>query len=108
MALPFFFLSYASRIIPVIATIGTALFRFMSKNPKIIGGTVSVQAVSSAIQSHEGTEKEKIEIVNEIGKEDPQLRAELFKNVFYPGANIVSNILPYLVVLIIIYIIIKK
>jgi len=108
MALPFFFLSYASRIIPVIATIGTALFRFMTKNPKIIGGTVSVQAVSSAIQSHEGTEKEKIEIVNEIGKEDPQLRAELFKNVFYPGANIVSNILPYLVVLIIIYIIIKK
>ena len=108
MALPFFFLSYASRIIPVIATIGTALFRFMSKNPKIIGGTVSVQAVSSAIQSHEGTEKEKIEIVNEIGKEDPQLRAELFKNVFYPGANIVSNILPYLVVLLIMYILIKK
>ena len=108
MALPFFFLSYASRIIPVIATIGTALFRFMSKNPKIIGGTVSVQAVSSAIQSHEGTEKEKIEIVNEIGKEDPQLRAELFKNVFYPGANIVSNILPYLFIFLIAYYFLKR
>ena len=108
MALPFFFLSYASRIIPIIATVGTALFRFISKNPKIIGGTVSVQAVSSAIQSHEATEKEKIEIVNEIGKENPQLRYELYRNIFYPNTNIVLNILPYLLILIIIYIFLKK
>ena len=71
MALPFFFLSYASRIIPIIATVGTALFRFISKNPKIIGSTVSVQAISSAIQSHEATQKEKIDIVNDIGEENP-------------------------------------
>ena len=108
MALPFFFISYTSRIIPIIATIGTALFRFVAKNPKIIGSTVSVQAVSSAIQSHEASEKEKIEIVNEIGKENPQLRYDLYRNIFYPETNIVSNILPYLLVLIIIYIILKK
>ena len=108
MALPVFFILNAGRIIPIAVGIGTALARFIMKNPKIIGSTLSLQAISSAILSHEATEKEKIEIVNEIGKEDPQLRAELFKNVFYPGANIVSNILPYLVVLIIIYIIIKK
>ena len=108
MALPFFFLSYASRIIPIVATIGTALFRFISKNPKIIGSTVSVQAISSVIQSHEATEKEKIDIVNDIGKENPQLRYDLYRNIFYPDTNIVSNILPYLLILIIIYIIIRK
>ena len=108
MALPFFFLSYASRIIPIVATIGTALFKFIVKNPKIIGTTVSVQAVSSAIQSHEATEKEKIEIVNDIGKENPQLRYDIAKNIFYPDTNIVSNILPYLLILLIIYIILRK
>ena len=108
MALPFFFLSYASRIISIVATIGTALFRFISKNPKIIGSTVSVQAISSVIQSHEATEKEKIDIVNDIGKENPQLRYDLYRNIFYPDTNIVSNILPYLLILIIIYIILRK
>ena len=108
MALPFFFISYASRIIPIIATIGTALFRFLSKNPKIIGSTVSVQAVSSAIQSHESTEKEKIDIVNDIGKENPQLRYDLYRHIFYPRTNIISDIAPYLVAFLIIYIIIRK
>ena len=108
MVLPLFFITNMGRIIPIVATIGTALFRFIAKNPKILGGTLSLQALSSAIQSHEVTEKEKIEIVNEIGKENPQLRADLFKNVFYPDTNIVSNILPYLVILLIIYILLKK
>ena len=78
------------------------------KNPKIIGSTLSIQAISSAIQSHDATEKEKIEIVNEIGKENPQLRYELAKNIFFPDTNIVLNILPYLVILLIIYILLKK
>jgi len=46
--------------------------------------------------------------VNEIGKENPQLRADLFKNVFFPDTNIISNILPYLVLLIIIYYFLKR
>ena len=108
MALPFFFLSYATRIIPIVATVGTALFRFIVKNPKIIGTAVSVQAVSSAIQSHNATEKEKIDIVNEIGKGNPQLREDLLKNIFRPNTDIMSNILPYLVILLIIYILLKK
>jgi len=108
MVLPVFFIANMGRVIPIVATIGSALFRFVVKNPKIIGGTVSVQAVSTAIQSHEASEKEKIEIVNEIGKENPQLRYDLYRNIFYPETNIVSNILPYLLVLIIIYIILKK
>jgi len=108
MVLPVFFIANLSRIIPIAVGIGTALFRFVAKNPKIIGSTLSVQAISAAIQSHEATEKEKIEIVNEIGRENPQLRYDIFKNVFFPNSNIISNIVPYLVILLIIYIITKK
>ena len=108
MVLPVFFIANMGRIIPIAIGIGTALARFVAKNPKIIGTTLSLQAISDAIQSHEATEKEKIQIIDEIGKENPQLRYGLLKNVFYPDTNIVLNILPYLVILLIIYILLKK
>jgi len=108
MALPLLLIFHAGRVIPIVVGIGTALARFVAKNPKIIGTTLSVEAISSAIQSYTNTEKEKIDVVNEIGKQNPQLRADLFKNVFYPDTNIVSNIIPYLVLLIIIYYFLKR
>jgi len=108
MALPLLFIFHAGRIIPIAVTIGTALFRFIIKNPKVIGGTLSIQAISSAIQSHEATEKEKIDIVNEIGKGNPQLREDLLKNIFRPNTDIIPNIIPYLVILLIIYLVIRK
>ena len=108
MALPLLLIFHAGRIIPVAIGIGTALARFVAKNPKIIGTTVSIEAISSAIQSLQATEKEKIAIVDEIGKENPQLRYDLFKNIFFPDTNIVSNIIPYLVLLVIIYYFLKK
>ena len=108
MVLPLFFLFHASRIIPIVAGIGTALFRFVVKNPKIIGATVSLQAISNAIQSLGATEKEKIDIVNDIGKENPQLKYDLYRNIFYPRTNLISDIAPYLVAFLIIYIIIRK
>ena len=108
MALPFFLILHLGRIIPIAVGIGTALARFIAKNPKIIGSTLSLQAISSAIQSHEATEKEKIEIVNEIGKENPQLKYDLFKNIFYSSVNIVPNILPYLFIFLIAYYLLKK
>jgi len=108
MALPLLLIFHAGRIIPIAVGIGTALARFIAKNPKIIGSTISIEAISSVIQSYVATEKEKIDVVNEIGKENPQLRADLFKNVFSPDTNIVSNIVPYLVILIIIYYILRK
>jgi len=108
MVLPVFFIMNAGRIIPIVVGIGTALARFIAKNPKIIGGTLSIEAISSAIQSYNTTEKEKIDIVDEIGKENPQLRADLFRNIFSSGNNIISNIAPYLVILIIIYYIFRK
>ena len=108
MAFPIFFISFVGRIVPIVVRVGSALSRFVAKNPKILGGTISLQAISSAIQSHESTEKEKIDIVNDIGKENPQLRRDLIKNIFLPDTNIISNIVPYLVILLIIYIIAKK
>jgi len=108
MVLPVFFIANLGRIIPIVATIGTALFGFVAKNPKIIGATVSLQAISDAIQSFGATEKEKIDIVKDIGKENPQLRYDLYRNIFYPHTSIVSDIAPYVVVFLIIYIIFRK
>ena len=108
MVLPLFFVANMGRIIPIVAGIGSALFSFVVKNPKIIGATVSLQAISSAIQSFQATEKEKIDIVNDIGKENPQLRYDLYRNIFYPRANLISGVAPYLVVFLIIYIILRK
>jgi len=108
MALPVFFIVNAGRIFQIAIGIGTALAGFVAKNPKIIGSTLSIEAISSAIQSYTTSEKEKIDLMNEIGKENPQLRADLFKNIFPPNTNIVSNIIPYLVLLIIIYYLLKR
>jgi len=108
MALPLLLIFNAGRIIQVVVRAGTALARFAAKNPKIVGSTISLQAISSAIQSYNTTEKEKIDIVNEIGKENPQLRADLFKNVFSTDKNVLSNIFLYLVVAIIIYYFLKR
>ena len=108
MVLPVFFLFNAGRIIPIAVTIGTALFGFIAKNPKIIGSTISIQAISNAIQSFGATEKEKIDIVNDIGKENPQLRYDLYRNIFYPHTNIISDIAPYLVIILIVYVILRK
>ena len=108
MALPVFFILNAGRIVSIVIGAGTALARFVAKNPKIIGTTLSIEAISSAIQSYTTSEKEKIEIVKEIGKQNPQLRADLFKNIFRPNTDIMSNIIPYLFILLIIYIILKK
>jgi len=108
MVLPVFFILNAGRIISIAIGAGTALARFVAKNPKIIGSTISIEAISAAIQSYVATEKEKIDVVNEIGKENPQLRADILKNIFSPSTNIVSNIIPYLVLAIIIYYFLKR
>ena len=108
MVLPLFFIANAGRIIQIAVGAGTALARFVAENPKIIGTTLSIEAISAAIQSYVTSEKEKIAIVDEIGKENPQLRADIFKNMFFSNTNIMSNIFPYLVLLIIIYYFLKR
>ena len=59
MVLPVFFILNAGRIIQIAVGAGTALAGFVAKNPKIIGTTLSLEAISSAIQSYTKTEKEK-------------------------------------------------
>jgi len=108
MALPLLLILYLGRIVPIAVGVGTALARFVAKNPRIIGTTLSLEAISSAIQSYTTTEKEKIAIVDEIGKENPQLRVDILKNIFSPDTNIISNIVPYLILLIIVYYILRK
>ena len=108
MALPLILILHLGRIIPIAVAAGTALARFVAKNPRIIGSTLSIEAISAAIQSYNTTEKEKIDIVDEIGKENPQLKYDLLKNMFFSNTNILSNILPYLVALLIIYYIFRK
>ena len=108
MALPLLLIFHAGRIIPIAVGVGTALARFIAKNPKIVGTSLSIQAISSAILSHEATEKEKIQIVDEISKENPQLGYDILKNMFFSDNNIISKIVPYLVLLLIIYYLLKK
>ena len=108
MVLPVFFILNGGRIIQIPIGAGTALARFIAENPKIIGTTLSLEAISSAILSHEATEKEKIAIVDDIGKENPQLKYDILKNMFFSDTNILSNIAPYLIILIIVYYILKK
>ena len=108
MALPLLLIFHAGRIIPIAVAAGTALARFVAENPKIIGSTLSIEAISSAVQSYVTSEKEKIAIVDEIGKENPQLKYDILKNMFFSNTNIVSNIIPYLVVAIIIYYFLKR
>ena len=108
MVLPLFFIANAGRIIQIAVGAGTALARFVAENPKIIGTTLSIEAISAAIQSYVTSEKEKIAIVDEIGKENPQLRYDILKNIFSPDTNIILNIVPYLILLIIIYYILRK
>ena len=108
MALPLLLIFNAGRIISIVVGAGTALARFVAKNPRVIGSTLSIEAISSAIQSYVTTEKEKIAIVDEIGKENPQLKYDILKNMFFSDTNIVSNILPYLVLLLIIYYFLRK
>jgi len=108
MALPLLLIFQAGRIFPIAVAVGSALARFVAKNPKIIGTAISIEAISSAIQSYVTTEQEKIDVVNEIGKQNPQLRDDIFKNMFSSNTNILSNIVLYLVILVIIYYILRK
>ena len=108
MALPLLLILHLGRIVPIVVGVGTALARFVAKNPRIIGTSLSLEAISAAIQSYTITEKEKIDLVNEIGKENPQLRYDLFKNIFSSSNNIISNIIPYLLVALIIYYFLRK
>ena len=66
MVLPVFFIANLGRIIPIFATIGTALFRFVVKNPKILGTTISIEAMADARQKKKEDDVDIQKIIAEI------------------------------------------
>jgi len=112
MAFPIIYLlSAAGRILPLVIEKGTALASLVLRNPKILGTTVSITAISNALSQREITEREKIKILEEIKTINPQAHNEIIaalgggKGLF--GIDI-NKILPIIIILIIIYLYMSK
>ena len=103
-----YLLSAAGRILPIVIEKGTALASFVIRNPKILGTTISITAISNALSQREITEREKIKILEEIKTINPQAHNEIIaalgggKGLFDININI-NKILPIIIILIIIY-----
>ena len=66
MVLPIFFIANAGRIIQIAVGAGTALARFVAKNPKIIGTTLSIEAMTDARQKKKEDDLDIQKIIAEI------------------------------------------
>ena len=111
MAFPvIYLLSAAGRILPLVIEKGTALALFVAKNPKILGTTISITAISNALSQREITEQEKIKILEEIKTINPQAHNEIIAALGGKGLfNIdINKILPIIIILIIIYLYLSK
>ena len=106
-----YLLSAAGRILPIVIEKGTALASFVIKNPKILGTTISITAISNALSQREITEQERIKILEEIKTINPQAHNEIIaalgggKGLFDIDIN---KILPIIIILIIIYLYMSK
>ena len=112
MALPIIYLlSATGRILHIIVRAGTALSSFIARNPKILGSTISITAISNALSQREITEQERIKILEEIKTINPQAHNEIIaalgggKGLFDIDIN---KILPIIIILIIIYLYLSK
>ena len=112
MAFPIIYLlSAAGRILPIVIEKGTALASLVLRNPKIVGTTISITAISNALSQREITEQEKIKILEEIKTINPQAHNEIIaalgggKGLFDIDIN---KILPIIIILIIIYLYMSK
>ena len=111
MAFPIIYLlSAAGRILPIVIEKGTALASFVIRNPKILGTTISITAISNALSQREITEREKIKILEEIKTINPQAHNEIIAALGGKGLfNIdINKILPIIIILIIIYLYLSK
>ena len=106
-----YLLSAAGRILPIVIEKGTALASLVLRNPKIVGTTISITAISNALSQREITEREKIKILEEIKTINPQAHNEIIaalgggKGLFDVDIN---KILPIIIILIIIYLYLSK
>jgi len=76
----------------ILVRIGTALWDFVSKNPKTIGATVSTSAIANAISQTAQTEGEKNQILWEIGQQNPQLTSQIAREIAQTKTNPFANI----------------
>ena len=106
-----YLLSATGRILHIIVRAGTALSSFIARNPKILGSTISITAISNALSQREITEQERIKILEEIKTINPQAHNEIIaalgggKGLFDVDIN---KILPIIIILIIIYLYLSK
>ena len=106
-----YLLSATGRILHIIVRAGTALSSFIARNPKILGSTISITAISNALSQREITEQERIKILEEIKTINPQAHNEIIaalgggKGLFNIDMN---KILPIIIILIIIYLYLSK
>ena len=106
-----YLLSAAGRILPIVIEKGTALASLVLRNPKIVGTTISITAISNALSQREITEQERIKILEEIKTINPQAHNEIIaalgggKGLFDVDIN---KILPIIIILIIIYLYLSK
>ena len=106
-----YLLSATGRILHLIVRAGTALSSFIARNPKILGSTISITAISNALSQREITEQERIKILEEIKTINPQAHNEIIaalgggKGLFDIDMN---KILPIIIILIIIYLYLSK
>jgi len=84
--------AYLGGIASLVARVGTALWGFVSRNPKTIGATVSTTALADAITQTAKTEGEKNQILWEIGQQNPQLVSQIAQEIAQTKANPIANI----------------
>ena len=91
-------MNYRSIIVAGAIAIGLYLFSKTKKISDIAAARIAAARKAAARKA----------AAQKIGKGNPQLRRDLFKNIFLSNTNVILDIIPYIVLILIIYIIIKK
>jgi len=103
--------AYAGGIASILARIGSAIWDFVSKNPRVTAGTITTTALSQAITQTAKTEEEKNQIVKEIAEQNPNIASEIVHSQTNPFASM-SDMGKYIALgiigVILLYIVSKK
>jgi len=84
-------IAFAGGAATILARIGTALWNFISKNPKTIGTTISITALSDAITQTAQTEQEKNKILKEIAEQNPHIATQVATEIAQAKTNPFAN-----------------
>jgi len=81
-------IAWAGGLANIIVKVGSSLWNFITKNPKVVGGTISTTALSQAITQTAQTEQEKMQIIKDIAEQHPQLAQEITRSQTNPFTSI--------------------